>query len=251
MYTYCDFLSYLHTVHESRCIHIGIYIYILQLFVLPTSTYMLSKNISCDFLSARVKNIDCDFLSCDFVLGVLWLFVLWLSVRLPFFTCIFRFWKLCNRLSLYFSCQLSYTLYKTFYFHLSNARAKVFPKPFTSGFSSFIVRFWHLTFILSFTFRVNARLMSSPWSILLSMAVFVFVSTGLLLSSLLLLNEKLNNVFCPGKFSNLCFFFLFKSLKFKRLWSNKCYTILKLISRGLIICIIYYFWINTFWEILN
>jgi hypothetical protein len=43
----------------------------------------------------------------------------------PFFTCIFRFWKLCNRLSLYFSCQLSYTLYKTFYFHLSKARAKV------------------------------------------------------------------------------------------------------------------------------
>jgi hypothetical protein len=38
------------------------------------------------------------------------------------------------------------------------------------------------------------------------MAVFVFVSTGLLLSSLLLLSEKLNNVFCPGKFSNLCFF---------------------------------------------
>jgi hypothetical protein len=63
-------------------------------------------------------------------------------------------------------------------------------------------------------------------------AVYVFVSTGLLLSSLLLLNEKLNNVFCPGKFSNLCFFFLFKSLKFKRLWSNKCYTILKLISWG-------------------
>ena len=28
---------------------------------------MLSKNISCDFLSARVKNIDCDFLSCDFL----------------------------------------------------------------------------------------------------------------------------------------------------------------------------------------
>ena len=30
MYTYCDFLSYLHTVHESR------YIYILWHFVLPT-----------------------------------------------------------------------------------------------------------------------------------------------------------------------------------------------------------------------
>jgi hypothetical protein len=83
----------------------------------------------------------------------------------PFFTCIFRFWKLCNQLSLYFSCQLSYTLYKTFYFHLSKARAKVFRNlsiftvfgPFTFGFSSFIVRFWHLTFILSFTFRVNAR----------------------------------------------------------------------------------------------
>ena len=45
-----------------------------------------------------------------------------------FFTCISRFWKLCNRLSLYFSCQFSYTLYKTFYFHLSKARAKVFPK---------------------------------------------------------------------------------------------------------------------------
>ena len=57
--TYCDFLCYLHTVHESR------YIYILWLLVLPT--YMLSKNISCDFLSARVKNIDCDFLSCDFL----------------------------------------------------------------------------------------------------------------------------------------------------------------------------------------
>ena len=81
VYTCCDFLSYLHTVHESRCIHIvtfcpiylrymnqGIYIYILWLFILPT--YMLSKNISCDvlscdFLSTRVKNIDCDYLSCD------------------------------------------------------------------------------------------------------------------------------------------------------------------------------------------
>ena len=52
-------LSYLHTVHVSR------YIYILWLLVLPT--YMLSKNISCDILSARVKNIDCDFLSCDFL----------------------------------------------------------------------------------------------------------------------------------------------------------------------------------------
>ena len=31
--------------------------------------------------------------------------------------------------------------------------------------------------------------------------------------------------------------------------SNKCYTILKLISRGLIICIVYYSWINAFWEI--
>jgi hypothetical protein len=37
--------SYLHTVHESKYI----YIYILWLLVLPT--YMLSKNISCDFLS--------------------------------------------------------------------------------------------------------------------------------------------------------------------------------------------------------
>jgi hypothetical protein len=56
----------------------------------------------------------------------------------------------------------------------------------------------------------------------------------LLLSSLLLLSKKLNNVFRPGK----CL-------------SNKCYTILKLISQWLIICIVYYFWINTFWEILN
>jgi hypothetical protein len=31
--------------------------------------------------------------------------------------------------------------------------------------------------------------------------------------------------------------------------SNKCYTILKLISQGLIICIVYYCFINTFWEI--
>jgi hypothetical protein len=61
----------------------------------------------------------------------------------------------------------------------------------------------------------------------------------LLLSSLLFLSEKLNNVFCPDKFSNLCFF------------GGKCYTILKLISQGLIICIVYYFWINTFWETLN
>jgi hypothetical protein len=44
----------IHTVHESR------YIYILWLFVLPT--YMLSKNLRCDFLSAKVKHIDCDFL---------------------------------------------------------------------------------------------------------------------------------------------------------------------------------------------
>jgi hypothetical protein len=78
----------------------------------------------------------------------------------------------------------------------------------------------------------------------LSMAVFVFVSTGLLLSSLLLLNEKLNNVFCPGKFSNLCFFG-------GKCLSNKCYTILNIISQGLIICIVYSFWINTFWETLN
>jgi hypothetical protein len=48
-----------------RYMNQGIYIYILWLLVLPT--YMLSKNISCDFLSARVKNIDCDFLSCDFL----------------------------------------------------------------------------------------------------------------------------------------------------------------------------------------
>jgi hypothetical protein len=71
--------------------------------------------------------------------------------------------------------------------------------------------------------------------------------------------EKLNNVFCPGKFSNLCFFG-------GNCLSNKCYTILKLISQGLIICIVYYFclklisegliicivyyfWKNTFWEI--
>jgi hypothetical protein len=48
------------------------------------------------------------------------------------------------------------------------------------------------------------------------------------LSSLLFLSEKLNNFFCPGKFSNLCFF------------GGKCYTILKLISQVLIICIVYY-----------
>ena len=60
----------------------------------------------------------------------------------PFFTCIFRFWKLCNRLSLYFSCQLSYTLYKTFYFHLSKARAKVIPKPvYIYGVRTFHFRF--------------------------------------------------------------------------------------------------------------
>ena len=77
----------------------------------------------------------------------------------------FGFESCATRLSLYFSCQLSYTLYKTFYFHLSKARAKVFRNlsiftvfgPFTFGFSSFIARFWHLTFILNFTFRVNAR----------------------------------------------------------------------------------------------
>jgi hypothetical protein len=60
----------------------------------------------------------------------------------PFFTCIFRFWKLCNRLSLYFSCQLSYTLYKTFYFHLSKARVKVFSKPvYSYGVRTFRFRF--------------------------------------------------------------------------------------------------------------
>ena len=51
VYAYCDFLSYLHTVHESRCIY----------------TY-------CDFLSylhtvhqSRYIYIYCDFLSCDFL----------------------------------------------------------------------------------------------------------------------------------------------------------------------------------------
>ena len=43
--------------------HQGIYIYCD--FVLPT--YMLSKNLRCDFLSARVKHIDCDFCSRSFV----------------------------------------------------------------------------------------------------------------------------------------------------------------------------------------
>ena len=60
----------------------------------------------------------------------------------PSFTCIFRFWKLCNWLSLYFSCQLSYTLNKTFYFHLSKASAKVFPKPvYIYGVRTFHFRF--------------------------------------------------------------------------------------------------------------
>jgi hypothetical protein len=57
------------------------------------------------------------------------------------------------------------------------------------------------------------------------MAVFVFVSTGLLLSSLLLLNEKLNNVFCPDKFSRALT--LKVKLKMKVKFQNRTIKLLK------------------------
>ena len=54
MYTYCDFLPYLHTVHESRCIHIvtfcPTYIQYMNQFDISTSSY-LSRFQFCIFLA--------------------------------------------------------------------------------------------------------------------------------------------------------------------------------------------------------